>query len=149
MTDRLQDLYNNARRQTFEHNGAKITVRESLGIDKMDMSVYRRFIRDCLLEEANTNKPDKQSEITGIGDVAWNRIINFVVFAVRTIKIKGINFQVPTSFDDENVWHEAYWKFLCLPGDLIEVWDDALVEINKTEPDPEAEPDDEKSTTTT
>lgn len=148
MTDRMQDLYNNARKQTFDYNGAKITVRESLGIDKMDMAVYRRFVRDELLAEQEANDPKD----TELHDIDWNRIVNFVLFAARTVKIKGKmpgDFKVPGASDSEDVWHEAYWQFLTLPGDLIETWDDALVAVNKPEPDPEALPGGESSTTNT
>lgn len=146
MTDRLQDLYDNARTQTFGYNGAKITVRESLGIDKMDMAVYRRFIREGILEEriASDPKDDK------LRDIDWNRIVNFVVFAARTVSVKGklgIEFKLPTSSDDEAVWLEAYWQFLMFPNDLMQVWDDELIAVNKIEPDPEVLPGNESSTT--
>lgn len=148
MTNRLQDLYKNARTQTFNYDGAKITVRESLGIDKMDMAVYRRFVRDELLaeQESNDSKNDK------LGDIDWNRVSNFVGFAGRTVNIKGKmpgGFKLPTPSDGEDAWVESYWQFLCLPGDLIQTWDDALIAVNKTEPDPEALPGGESSTTTT
>ena len=148
MTNRLQDLYNNARTQTFSHNGAKITVRESLGIDKMDMAVYRRFIREGILEEQTAIDPKDDK----LRDVDWNRIVNFVVYATRTVSIKGklgIEFKLPTPSDDEDVWVEAYWQFLYLPGDLIQKWDDELIAVNKTEPDPEVLPGNESSTTNT
>lgn len=148
MTNRMKALYDNARQQTFSHNGAKITVRESLGIDKMDMAVYRRFVRDELLSEQEASDPKN----TELHDIDWNRIVNFVLFATRTVGIKGKipgKFKLPTASDDEGVWHEAYWQFLTLPGDLIETWDDALVAVNKPEPDPEVSPGGESSTTIT
>lgn len=148
MMNRLQSLYDNARTQTFSHNGAKITVRESLGIDTMDMVVYRSFVRSSILEEqtALDSKDDKLSSIS------WNRVMSFVTFAVRTVSIKGklrAKFNLPAPSDDEDVWVESYWQFLCLPVDLIETWDDALIAIDKIEPDPEALPGGEKSTTNT
>lgn len=151
MSDRLKHLYDNARKKTFEYNGAKITVRESLGIDKMDMSIYRRFVRGQLLEERN-NGNSKKNQVTVLGDIDWNRILNFVLFATRTTSIEGkmtVEFRLPTSEDDEQVWYDSYWQFLSLPGDLIEKWDDALIDVDKVEPDPEAVPDDEKSMTVT
>ncbi len=148
MTNRLQDLYNNARTQTFSYNGAKITVRESLGIDTMDMAVYRRFIREGILEEQSASDPKDDK----LSDIDWNRIVNFVLFAARTVSIKGklgIEFKLPTSSDGEDVWMESYWQFLCMPNDLIQVWDDELIAVNKIEPDPEALPGGESSTTNT
>lgn len=148
MNKRLQGLYNNARTQTFSYNGAKITVRESLGIDKMDMAVYRRFIREGLLEEQTAIDPKDDK----LRDVDWNRISNFVAFAARTVSIKGklgVEFKLPTSSDDEDVWLEAYWQFLMFPGDLMQVWDDELIAVNKIEPDPEVLPGNESSTTNT
>lgn len=148
MMNRLKSLYDNARTQTFSHNGAKITVRESLGIDQMDMSVYRRFVRVELLAEQEANDPKN----TSLHDIDWNRIVNFVLFASRTVSIKGklgAEFKLPAPSDDEAAWYKAYWQFLTLPGDLIETWDDALVAVNKIEPDPEVLPGDESSTTNT
>lgn len=155
MTDRLQSLYDNARTQTFSYNGAKITVRESLGIDKMDMAVYRRFVSESVLEEQRAKKP-KEDKLSGVN---WNRVYNFVEFAARTVSIKGklmvlvdkklVEFKLPTRLDDENIWQEAYWVFLYMTNDLIQAWDDALIAVNKTEPDPEVLPGDEKSTTNT
>lgn len=146
--DRMRDLYSNARTQTFSYNGVKITVRESLGIDKMDMSVYRRFVRDELLAEQEANDPKD----TKLHDIDWNRIVNFVLFATRTVTIKGkipSGFNLPTASDSEDVWYESYWQFLRLPGDLIEAWDDELIAVNKIEPDPEVLPGDESYTTNT
>ena len=148
MNKRLQSLYDNARTQTFSYNGAKITVRESLGIDKMDMAVFRRFIREGLLEEQTAIDPKDDK----LRDVDWNRISNFVAFAARTVSIKGklgVEFKLPTSSDDEDVWLEAYWQFLMFPGDLMQVWDDELIAVNKIEPDPEVLPGNESSTTNT
>ena len=148
MKNRLQSLYDNARTRTFSHNGVKITVRESLGIDKLDMSVYRRFVRDEMLAEQESNDPKD----TNLHDIDWNRIVNFVLFATRTVKIEGKipgGFKLPTASDNENIWHEAYWQFLTLPGELIETWDDELVAVNKVESDPEVFPGDESSTTNT
>lgn len=139
MTDRLKTLYDNAKTKTFQYNGAKITVRESLGIDNMDMAVYRRFVRDELLAEQETNNPKD----TILHDVDWNRIVNFVLFVTRTNSISGKmpgKFKLPTAKDDEDVWYDAYWEFLQLPGELIAMWDDALVDVNKSQPDPEALP---------
>ncbi|MHC4620647.1 MAG: hypothetical protein ACYTEQ_23105 [Planctomycetota bacterium] len=148
MANRLKALYDNARKKTFEHNGAKITVRESLGIDKMDMAVYRRFVREGIL--ADQIEVDPKDIL--LHDIDWNRIINFVAIVARTLEIKGKmpnNFKLPSASSTEEEWYAAYWAFLFLPGDLIDLWDDELIAIDKTEPDPEAKPDDEKSTTNT
>jgi len=148
MTNRLQSLYDNARTQTFSYNGVKITVRESLGIDKMDMAVYRRFIRDSILEEQTDRDPKDDK----LNDIDWNRIHNFVEFAGRTVEIKGKmpgGFKLPTVTNSEDVWHKAYWEFLMFSSDLIQAWDDALIAVNKIEPDPEVLPGGESSTTNT
>jgi hypothetical protein len=134
MADRLKAIYDNARKMTFTYNGVEITVRESLGIDKMDMSVFRRFVREKLLSEQET---EDSVNIT-INDIDWNRIVNFVAIVARTVEIKGkMNFKLPTASDSKDVWYESYWQFLILPSDLMQVWDDTLASVNKVEPDPE------------
>jgi len=154
MTDRMKALYDNARTQTFSHNGVKITVRESIGLGKIDRHIFTGYLKNAVLEELQKKEPKRER----IGDLHWNRISNAVTFIFRTVAIKGklmVDVQgKPTEFklpdpEDEESWAEAYWTFLYIDGGLMEAWDNALTAVNKVEPDPEALPGDESSTTST
>lgn len=151
MTDRLKAFFDNARKHTFEYNGAKIVVREGLGIDRLDATAYRREIRDRLLDEKRAANPKRKRETLDLTDLEWNRIFLFVPVILRTVSIQGTlpcNFRLPSP-DDPDEWYEAFWQFLQFPGDLMQAYDEALAQVNRPEPDPEAKPADEKSTTTT
>lgn len=161
MTDRIKSIIKNARKQSFEYNGAKITVRESLAIDRMRMPIARINVREEWLADQNADKPKKQ-QILIIDDYEWNQIVNFVLFVMRTVNIKGklfvpaeeegkppIEFYLPNENDSDAVWYESYDHFLCIPLDLYEQWNDALVKVDRVDPDPEVLPGGEKSTTTT
>jgi hypothetical protein len=141
MADRLKALFDNARTETFEYNGAKITVREELGIDQLDQQVYRRATRDKWYEDHEGVYP--------IPDLVWNRIINAVGYLARTVKVVGKlpgGLKLPDMEDTDGLY-EAFWAFLTLPNDLILKWDAALSKVNRPTPTPEAPPGDDKNTT--
>ena len=148
MAERLQTFFDNARKATFEYNGAKITVREGLAVDQLDGQVYRRFLRDKWREEHDDPKAKIPSPIS---DVDWNRMVNFTGFIVRTVQIKGKmpgGFKLPSP-DDADSWYKAYWLFLKFPVKLVDAWDTAMMGTNNPVAPPEAPPGDDENTTNT
>ena len=157
MVEQLQSIFDNARQETFDFNGTRITVRESLGADYLDKLVFRRFLREQWDEK---HYDPKTKKTVPISDVDWNRMANALWFIMRTVKVKGElpslkaegkpprTFKLP-SRDNPEEWWEACWHFMVFPFDLIEKWDDALGKVNSPEPSPEANPGEGKNTTNT
>lgn len=111
---------------TFEYNGAKITTREQIGRDVLNLRnlLFPKFSMEPYLSDPNVMtflEAITQSEIEG--------------------HLRG--FELPQLTATEAELHESYEAFQELPGDLMWRWLGSLRQVKTRNVDPDLAPPDE------
>ena len=120
---------------TFEHNGAKVTVREEIGRDALDSPWLIHDLVTHITEEAGINRSE-------LPDLAWGRV-SWVINALLRSAVEGeVGIPWPESVDtvnDEEVF-ATYQAFMDAPAELVKKWREAMRKSNLEIPDPEDSP---------
>lgn len=113
------------RTQSFQVNGATVTVREPIGIDQIDEpSVYGKLSYD------RTSKRDR------------DRVMNFAEFVSRTVSIEGeLGFAWATLDSDAATTQKAYDAWIAWDVMTMNKWIAALYEVRQSPGDAATQPD--------
>lgn len=100
---------------TFEYNGARITVRAETGHDYFE---WRRIIG--LLNDA------------GYDEKQWSAWVTFAAMCSRTVSVEGdIGVTWPPALNNVEQVRAAYAAVLGLRSNLIVLWEQALLDVNR------------------
>lgn len=110
---------------TFTHGDASVTVRESIGIDRIDQrSIYGKL----------TYNRDSSRDI--------NRASTFAEWLCRTVSVTGdFGFKWATLDSDKDEMQAAFDSWQAWPTDLMDKWVGALYTVSIAPGEPEMQPD--------